>query len=203
MKKITAIYKLIDPLSNEIRYIGKSVNPYSRFYRHIYEANKKGKKKYLYCWIKSLLNQGLLPIIEIIEWTFNWKNREIYWIKYYKKKYRLTNLSIGGEGSFGYFHTEKWKRKASNRMKGNKIMVGRKLSMETRSKMSISQKESHNEYPVYQYNKDLKFIKKWESVKIAANFYNIVKSTIYNNLMKRSKTTKYGIWSKYLINNKK
>ena len=57
------IYALKDPLTNEIKYIGKTCNKLKkRLYYHLYEIKKYNNKKT--CWIKSLLNKKLIPIIE-------------------------------------------------------------------------------------------------------------------------------------------
>ena len=134
---MTAIYLLKDPTTYEIRYVGKSVNPTARYSKHLFESKKKGKKNYLYCWIRSLIIKDLKPLMEIIEYCDNWQEREKFWINYYSNE-KLTNLSEGGVGSTGYKHTEEWKRAASERMKNNKIMTGRKLSEETKKKIGKS-----------------------------------------------------------------
>lgn len=91
------IYKLIDPITNEIRYIGKTGNLHNRYKNHLSHS------KYLHTrignWIKSILNKGLLPIVEIIEECdiSTWVEREQYWIKYYRDKgLNLVNFSKGG-----------------------------------------------------------------------------------------------------------
>jgi hypothetical protein len=57
------IYSLKHPITNEVRYIGKTKNIKRRYYEHI---NTKGNS-YKSNWIKSLLNEGIKPIIDIIE----------------------------------------------------------------------------------------------------------------------------------------
>lgn len=90
------IYGLKCPLSNKIRYVGKSVNPQQRFKNHInYEIKSDTHKAR---WLNKLIKQGLLPELIIIEGTIimQWEEREKYWIAYYKND--LTNETIGGEG---------------------------------------------------------------------------------------------------------
>jgi predicted GIY-YIG superfamily endonuclease len=90
------IYGLRCPLSNKIRYIGKSVNPNQRFKNHInYEIRSDTHKAR---WLNKLAEQGLLPNLIIIEETSidQWEEREKYWISYYKND--LTNETIGGDG---------------------------------------------------------------------------------------------------------
>ena len=72
----TYIYTLTDPISGLIRYVGKSDKPNKRIKEHIRKSNI-GVTHKNNC-IKSLLRNGLTPIIEVIdevpmcEWGF-WK----------------------------------------------------------------------------------------------------------------------------------
>jgi hypothetical protein len=92
------IYILIDPRDNQIRYVGKTKNAHHRFYSHTAPSmfkDKSHKSK----WIKKMVEEGFLPILEVIETTdeYNWESREKYWIKYYKDLgYDLTNGTDGG-----------------------------------------------------------------------------------------------------------
>lgn len=197
---LTAIYILKDPRTLEIRYVGKSVNPEKRFTKHLYYAKSSSRKTYVYAWIKQLLNEGFTPIQEIIEWTDNWVEREQYWINYYKNNHPLTNLAEGGKGSVGYKHTEEWKKLLSERMKGNTIMVGLKHSKETRLKMSKSNNSLRTSYPIIQYDKDMNFIKEWQNIKEAADYYNIYRTVIINNISGWSKKTKFRNMEEKIIN---
>lgn len=95
------IYSLIDPITNQIRYIGftqKKLN--ERLWEHITLANK-GKKSYKYNWIRSLLTNHQLPIINLVHEvkTETWQYWEIHYIKkYHNLGYKLTNATDGGEG---------------------------------------------------------------------------------------------------------
>ena len=55
------IYTLSDPITNDVRYIGKTNDVKFRFNDHIKKSknNKTHKDK----WISSLLNKGLKPLI--------------------------------------------------------------------------------------------------------------------------------------------
>lgn len=98
IERLIYIYTLSDPITKEIRYVGKTVQkPTYRLSQHISQSRCNNKKDYCHCWIKSLLNKKLEPIINIIEKTYD-INRECYWIKYYKdNNYKLTNLQEGGD----------------------------------------------------------------------------------------------------------
>jgi hypothetical protein len=117
------IYYLSDSKGN-IRYVGKT-NQYlkQRLYAHILEC-KSERRSYKISWIKSLLNKGERPIIEVIdevpegEWQF-W---EQYWIEQFRQwGFNLTNLTIGGQGGNGYKHTSDSKKKMRKSKLGSKL----------------------------------------------------------------------------------
>lgn len=101
MKNIK-IYKLVDPITNEIRYIGKTKNALLKRYNEHISRAKQGHYSHVYCWIRKLLKDNLKPLIELVEVCSdnNWEEREIYWISYYPN---LTNISKGGITYFGQY----------------------------------------------------------------------------------------------------
>jgi hypothetical protein len=106
MRDTTFIYSLSCPLDGEIKYIGKSNDPKSRFRKHksLGDTNK-GDNPMKNIWIKNLLEKGFTPILSIIEEVDikDWKVREKFYIKYYKELgYKLYNVCGGGNGpTFG------------------------------------------------------------------------------------------------------
>ena len=129
------IYKLIDPISLEIRYVGKTITSLNdRFKVHIRQSKIAKKHTHKEAWIKGLLNKNLRPIIELIEEVENdiWAERECYWIS---TLFNLTNTSIGGDsGGNGLKHTEERKQELRERVKTIKGFyksgVGRKWTEE-------------------------------------------------------------------------
>lgn len=97
------IYTLSDPLTKEVRYIGKTNNLKQRFYNHLTHAKKLKYKRHVCYWVNSLLKQDLFPILEVIEeCEDSWIEREIFWINSYKEKGAdLCNHTQGGEGRLG------------------------------------------------------------------------------------------------------
>ena len=91
------IYSLKNPITNEIRYIGKTGNLHRRLQNHI--SHSKTLNTRIGNWIKSLIKENLLPIIQVIEECNenNWEEKEIYWIQYYKDLgCNLVNFRKGG-----------------------------------------------------------------------------------------------------------
>ncbi|MFA6321800.1 MAG: GIY-YIG nuclease family protein [Candidatus Omnitrophota bacterium] len=145
------IYTLSDPITGDIRYVGKTVcDLIDRLYLHLYFA-KKGNKTHRCNWIRSLLRFDIIPLIEEIEridLNGDWASRERYWIKYYKLKgFKLTNATDGGEGCHGIIHDEEFRNKISFAHKGKVIsdeqkakqslaMKGKIVTNETRRKIS-------------------------------------------------------------------
>ena len=92
------IYTLSDPVSGRVRYVGITrLKLAKRLNKHVSFA-RQGKQFHTSNWIRSLLKQGLRPIIIEIEATSDpW--REKYWIEYYRSRGEdLTNASDGCEG---------------------------------------------------------------------------------------------------------
>lgn len=116
------IYCLRHPETSEIRYIGKTNNPKKRLECHVY-PQKKRQNLYSHKWVKSLIKQGLFPVMNILEEGvgLGWQSREIYWIKHYRDLgYRLTNLTDGGDGSNGWRPTKEQREAMSRARKGRK-----------------------------------------------------------------------------------
>jgi hypothetical protein len=90
------VYSLNDPDTNEIRYIGQTVNTRKRLYNHIYDALHPEytvfENQIKDNWIRGLFSSEKKPTINVIEET-NKKYRlvrEQYWIDFYEDK-NLTN----------------------------------------------------------------------------------------------------------------
>lgn len=93
----TFIYCLIDPITHDVRYIGKADNPYERLRRHFNDKCHSHKTH----WLGSLFRKGLKPEWTILEKCDSavWQEREMYWIAFGRKiGWPLTNLTDGGDG---------------------------------------------------------------------------------------------------------
>lgn len=97
------IYALLCP-QGEIRYIGKTTNPEARLAAHISKAKTGQTKHHAANWIRSLINSGEKPAIEIVFEVPEgepWEPYEIRLIAEFKNEgHRLTNSTGGGDGFF-------------------------------------------------------------------------------------------------------
>lgn len=137
MDEIVYIYALLDPNTDEVRYVGKT-NDIERRYREHLNIKKHPKSNHKNCWVKSLMNQGLKPSIIVLEESTNnnWQEREKYWITVYSN---LTNGTTGGDG--GFVMSEEALLKMKERNTGiNNPMWGKKWNEEQRKKLSEQRK---------------------------------------------------------------
>lgn len=105
--RISTIYALLDADGN-VRYVGiTAFSLAARLKIHMKEANR-GKKTHKCNWLRSLSEP---PPIVAIEETYD-RDREIYWIAYYRAHgASLTNSTDGGQGTPGAKSSEETKAK--------------------------------------------------------------------------------------------
>ena len=158
------IYKLIDPISNESRYIGLTFNDLKqRLKSHCSEKSKSHKSN----WINQLKSKGLKPLIESIEDDISSYDdvceREIYWIDKYKSEgHPLTNMASGGNKN-------------------------KKMSDESRKRMSDSQIDRYKTYKLVLSN-NAKKIMSDKTKKRFESEYEREKLRISNKRYEDSKT---------------
>ena len=97
--EIAYIYALIDPRNNEVRYIGKSVEPIKRLYEH--KCVSKNDNSYKAKWIRKLQKLNLKPQMKILKICplSDFIEYETYYISQYDFK-RLVNSDRYGQGNF-------------------------------------------------------------------------------------------------------
>ena len=148
------IYALLDPHTNEIRYIGKTAYPDKRLRNHLHRSEIK-KPSHRSNWIRSLVENGYVPVMRILETVdaHHWHEAERRWIaKCRDEGCRLVNMTPGGDGgmlpewisdamreNMSISHIGK-KRSVESRAKQSSTMKGRKFSEITRSRISQSNK---------------------------------------------------------------
>jgi len=79
------IYVLRDPRTSDVKYVGKTKNPYSRKKAHSSPSQIRGQGIRKIEWTLELISLGLRPQFEIIEECEDgkWKEREEFWIAHY------------------------------------------------------------------------------------------------------------------------
>ncbi len=94
--ELAEIYALCDPATGEVRYIGKANNTIKRLAGHIRDARRRNTP--VYCWIRSLMTDGRVPVARQIASAWDWKEMEKACISQYRNDgARLLNLADGGD----------------------------------------------------------------------------------------------------------
>ena len=84
------VYVLVDPITNKIRYIGRTKNPDKRYVGHL-NGNSNG---YILNWVDNLKQQGKRPILKIIDDTCDFeriKEIELDLIRTFDRRFLLNN----------------------------------------------------------------------------------------------------------------
>jgi group I intron endonuclease len=180
------VYKVTNKKNGKI-YIGITNQGAStnRWYKHCSDSNT-GSNFPLHNAIRKYGKDNFqIDIVELIEnEDYDYlKEREIFWIKEFDSYNREKgyNLTLGGDGTFGRFHSEETKDKIRKRA------IGRHPSLEQRKKMSESQlNRTYSEKElkirsengirtrkkVLQYSYDGVFIREYDSISEAAKEVN-------------------------------
>lgn len=144
-------YTLKCPITNDVKYVGRSVNPDGRYRQHIHSGKCEGHKDRKGAWIKSLLDKDLKPIMEIIGKLENYKDieevkrREEFLILEFRKTCDLKNDRDIVEN--GYNFSKETRQKMSDAQKGNTNRLGKKASKETLeiiTKIALGRKKINN-----------------------------------------------------------
>ncbi len=136
------IYKAENKINGKV-YIGKTIKSLRKRKRdHIGHA----KRGYTYYFHNALKKHG--------EKNFKWiilakadsekqlNQLEKFYIAHYREIGEIYNLTDGGDGSSGFNHSEKTKKKMSKSQKGNKNSLGYKHTEEHKRKLSETLKSN-------------------------------------------------------------
>lgn len=109
--KPTHIYGLVDPITQQLRYIGKTVlKPERRLATHVWRAQTQPERRHSMAWIASLVRSGSLPeviTIEVVPAGSDWVEAEQFWIAYFRSiGADLCNHTSGGESVPGLIRSK-------------------------------------------------------------------------------------------------
>lgn len=138
VRALSIAYALVDPRDTEVRYIGKTVRGVQRILEHTQGSALEREDTWKARWVKSLLRLGLVPRLQVLAELNEGEIDacEIAWIAFARAEgWPLTNLTDGGEGALHPAPDVVERRRAS--------MIGRKLSDETKAKISAANKAAH------------------------------------------------------------
>lgn len=139
---VMTIYALLDPHNECVRYIGVTKRtPEQRLHSHL-KAAKAGSTYRVHNWMRKIVVKPLLRVIELCD-ERSWSDAERRWIAHYRSLgCELTNITGGGEGTFGTVASAETRAKMSNvrigntNANGNTIWLGRKHKEESKQKMA-------------------------------------------------------------------
>lgn len=151
------IYALLDPRTNEIRYIGKTTTPHKRLREHLYARDPR---MHVCRWVKSLLRINVVPIMRILEIITNgqWEEREIFWIKWGRENgLRLTNITGGGKGTKNTNRSLETRKLMSEKARGvNHHQFGKPIPEHVKAKIAESHRGSRNHFYGKRHTEEMK-----------------------------------------------
>lgn len=163
---MVGIYKITNPKGKS--YIGQSIDIESRHIQYKNGHCKQQPKLYNSIQKYGWDNHEVEIIVECGVTELD--NLEIYYIEKFNTLTNGLNLSGGGEG--GGLKTELTKQKISKSHKGmKKSWVKSRLTQEAREKAWETKRNQLN--PIYQYDLDGNFIKKWNKPSHASKTLNL------------------------------
>jgi len=129
----TSIYVCCDPLTHEVRYVGKTVRKVEhRIHKHVTNSSNHHASK----WFNKI-GAPYYFVVEVVPAGEDWIEAEQFWIAYLKSLgARLTNSTIGGEGQCGWSMPKSTRDKIGDAHRGK---VRGPLPAETCLNMSIAQ----------------------------------------------------------------
>ena len=167
--KICGIYKITNKINDKI-YIGLSVDIEDRWYEHRRDLNaQKHKNRHLQrAWNKYGEDNFIFEIIiECSEEEL--RDKEKFYINYYDSYHNGYNMTLGGDGTIGRFHSLETRKKISESNKGRKCPNAEQL-----------RKLNHtNKRKIVQLTVEGNIVRVWESLlEINNSFSTDIRNTI-------------------------
>lgn len=201
MKKISkddkgksGIY-IITNLENNKVYIGQSIDLWTRINEGYFQKLPKGKGHNIHlqrAWDKYGKKNFSFKVLEYIKDINSLNERETYWIKEYNSTNNKFGYNIQPEGGSnrGVKVSDETKRKISIATSGeNNPNYGKIPSKEQKESISKSQSVA-----IIQLDLDGNYIREWESIKVASDYYNVFPFSLGTVLKKKTTSSCGFIW---------
>lgn len=132
------IYALVDPRTEQVRYVGATVDPQRRLREHL---GRRCESTYCSRWIQELAAEGLKPCFWVLQIAGDeWQIVECQWIKAFRDLGApLTNITDGGEGT-SPGSTKSPETRAKMSIAATRWQTGRTCSPEHRASMSAERR---------------------------------------------------------------
>jgi hypothetical protein len=185
------IYTLSHPLTNEVRYIGKSYKDLSkRLYEHLKDSIKIQNNTYKHNWIRSLQKQNLEPRIELLDEVddVEWQYWEKFYISLFRSwGFRLINATDGGEGldskSASRYAKKRYKSLDERKKTGLSIKQAYERNPEKWSGKNLRRGKARTQWSgyIYIFNREGKLVDKFETIREATIKYNVPREYFIKN----------------------
>jgi hypothetical protein len=136
------VYALVDPRTQQVRYIGKSCSGMERPRQHAMPCFLRGKT-HKENWVRAVLGAGLEPEIRVLEAVSGpeaLSEAERAWITHGREAgWPLTNATSGGDGLPGLVRTAEHRRKVSEALKGRPLPDSTRAAMAAAFRARVAQ----------------------------------------------------------------
>lgn len=190
----SGIYKITNIVNNKV-YIGQSIDLWTRINEGYLQKLPKGNSHNIHLqrsWDKYGKESFKFEVLEYIDNYKLLNERETYWIQKYNacnKEYGYNIVPEGGSNR-GLIKSEESKLKQSIAVSGKKNgMYGKTHTEEVKKRLSKARS-----VPIVQFDLNGNYIREWNSVKEASEFYNIARTPITRALRKVTSTSCGFIW---------
>lgn len=209
--KKCGIYLIKNEINNKV-YIGKSINIYKRIVSHISKLNKKDvdseNQHFINSWHKYGKNNFSYIILEECDYD-KLAEKELYWINVYESLNRNKGYNFRTDTGLGMVpldstrkkYSQAQKKRFSNPIEREKQKISQAKFWENnesaRKEMSQKISKIKEKYNFLQYDKNNKFIEKFQSIKEIINKYPHFKWQCIYAVCNGGKNTYMGyIWKK-------
>jgi hypothetical protein len=170
------IYVLKDPITKEIRYIGRTKNSLNvRLNGHFCKAKQNKFKTHKDNWILKLKTKPVIELLEIVDgWEKSYLREQELIKEYLNKGFKLVNLHDRGEGGLLRNISEEQRIKISKKVK----------------ELHLQGKLSCNKKSVDVYDLQGNFINTFESYKKCSEFIGISEKQFQSSMRRKAKRIK-------------